>query len=432
MHRTLLLLAALFTGFGLLMLGSGLGSTLLALRMGLEDFSLRESGYVMAAYAIGFVVGPLILPRLIHRIGHIRGFAGLAVLGAIGMLLHVLAISPLTWFLLRMMTGLAIAGLLMLIESWLNFRTVSSDRGRVLSAYMIISYLGFVGGQFFLNLGSPESFELFIIAGILLVAAVIPVSLTRLGEPDRPDPHLPPLRGLWSLSPLGLAAAFTAGLVNTAFTTIGPLYALEIALGVSQIAEFLAIAVFAGLIMQWPLGWLSDRLDRRFLILGAGIGIAITAFLMIMVTLFLPGALLYCVALYGGMAYPLYPLALAHANDMVTTRQSVHMAAALIIAFGLGSIAGPLLATQVMMVSGPWGLFLVISMAGLSIAAFALWRALHGAPTVPVDERSDFLPAGPGLAETTALVDLDPRTETGPAPADPDPDPASSPSPDRG
>ncbi len=405
MTREIRQLAALFVGFGLLMLASGLVNSLLALRMGIEGFPLSATGLVMSAHAFGFLLGPFFVPRLIHRVGHIRLFAMMAAIAAMATLAHPLAIHPAAWLAFRMITGFALAGCAMILESWLNHRTASDMRGRVLGVYMSVNYLGFGAGQFLLLAGEPSGFELFSYSALLFALALLPVAATRIGEPERPEPRLPSFRRLWRLSPLGTAGCFAAGFMGTAFVSTGPLFARARGLETADIAVFMGLAVFAGLAVQIPMGRLSDRIDRRRLIAAVAFSVIAAAVTMILASRLGHWGAIAAAVLYGGVAYTLYPLAVAHANDVVERRETVALSAGLILASGTGATLGPIVATMTMSLIGPEGLFAAIMAMAALLGGFAVWRALE-APPVPDSEKSGFMPMAPA---TPAVVELDPR-----------------------
>lgn len=410
MTREIKQLAALFLGFGLLMLASGLINSLLALRMGIEGFPLGAAGLVMSAHALGFLVAPFVVPRLIHHIGHIRLFAIMAATAAMATLAHPLLVHPAAWLGFRMATGFALGSCAMILESWLNHRTESDRRGRVLGVYMTVNYLGFGAGQFLLLAGRPSGFELFSYAAMLFALALLPIAATRIGEPERPAPHVPSFRRLWRMSPLGTVGCFAAGFIGTAFVSTGPLFARARGLETSEIALFMGLAVIAGLVLQMPMGRLSDRIDRRRLIAAVAFAIVGAAVVMVLATRYGQTVAVGAAALYGAVAYVLYPLAVAHANDVVSRREAVAVSAGLIFASGTGATLGPIVATTAMSLMGPDGLFAAIGTAAALLAGFAVWRALEAAP-VPDSEKSDFMPMAPA---TPVAVELDPRAVTRP------------------
>lgn len=405
MNREIKQLTALFLGFGLLMMASGLINSLLALRMGIEGFALGVSGLVMSAHAFGFLLGPFVIPRLIHRAGHIRLFAMMAALAAMATLAHPLLIHPFAWIVFRMLTGFALAGCAMTLESWLNHRTASDMRGRVLGVYMSVNYLGFGAGQFLLLAGKPAGFELFSYAAMLFALALLPVAATRIGEPERPEPKLPSFHRLWRMSPLGTVGCFAAGFIGTSFVSAGPLFARARGLETSDIAVFMGLAVIAGLALQIPMGKLSDRIDRRRLIAAVAFAIIAAAVVMVLATRLGHWGAIAAAVLYGGVAYVLYPLSVAHANDVVERGDTVAVSAGLILASGTGATLGPVVSTMAMSLVGPDGLFATIAVMAAALGGFAVWRALE-APPVPDSGKSDFMPMAPA---TPAAVELDPR-----------------------
>ncbi len=406
MNRHLRQLTALFLGFGLLMVASGLINSLLALRMGIEGFALASTGLVMSAHAVGFLLGPLLVPRLIHRVGHIRLFAMMAALAAIATLAHPLLIHPVAWLVFRMATGFALAGCAMILESWLNHRTPSEMRGGALGVYMSVNYLGFGLGQFLLLAGKPAGFELFSFAAVAFALALLPVAATRIGEPERPAPHLPSFNRLWRTSPLGTLGCFFAGFIGTAFVATGPLFARGHGLETNDIAIFMGLAVMAGLALQIPVGRLSDRIDRRHLIAVIAFGIVVAAAVMVGAARFGQTAAICAAIFYGGVAYVLYPLSVAHANDLAPG-ESVAVSAGLIFASGTGATLGPIFATIAMSLMGPDGLFAVIGSAAAGLGGFAVWRSLEAPPVADAD-KSGFMPMAP---TTPAAAEMDPRAQ---------------------
>lgn len=405
MTRVIYQLTALFVGFGVLTVGNGLITSLLALRMGIEGFPIETAGLVMSAQSLGFVIGPFLIPRMIHRVGHIRMFAFCAAAASVATLTLPLHLHPVTWLLLRFATGLALSGCTLILESWLNHRALPETRGRVLGVYMVLYYLAFGSAQFLLLTAAPSGFELFSIAAILFAVALLPVAATRLGEPDRPEPHLPSFRRLWRMTPLGTVGCFCAGFMGTAFVAAGPLFARERGLATDEIALFMGAAVMAGLVLQLPLGMLSDRMDRRRLIGTVAALASLAALALGFGSIYGAWATVGAAVIYGGLVYTIYPLVVSHANDVASSRDTVLLSAGLIFACGLGSTTGPLVATLAMSGLGPAGMFVAIAAAGLLLTVFTTWRAVRGEP-VPDTSRTDFVSVPP---TTPAVADLDPR-----------------------
>jgi MFS family permease len=405
MTRAIYQLTVLFLGFGLLTLANGLINSVLVLRMQVEGFALEVSGLVMSAHALGVLIGPFVVPRLLHRTGHIRLFAILAAVISVVTLLHPLLIEVPAWLGLRVVSGFALAGCSMILESWLNHRADHGTRGRVLAVYMIVNYLGFGLGQFLLATGSPASFELFSLAAALFSLALLPIAATRINEPERPEPQVPTFYRLWRLSPLGTVACFAAGFIGMAFIAAGPLFARARGLDLDAIAVFMGVAVISGLVLQLPIGRLSEQMDRRKLIAIVSFVFALLAVAMISASRHGALAATLMVAVYGAVGYTLYPLALTHANDMIEPHETVALSGGLIFASALGSILGPIAATGAMSVIGPDGLFAATALMAGGLGLFAIWRVLEGAPVVEA-ARTGFVAT---VATTPAVAELDPR-----------------------
>jgi MFS family permease len=407
MVQVLPVLAALLGGVGFLVVGNGLLTTLLSVRMGIEEIPSITIGLILSAYSIGFVVGTLTCHRLINQIGHIRAFAALAALASVTVLMHPLIISPLAWGGLRILTGFCLAGLFTISEAWLNARVTSEYRGRILSIYMVVNFSALTLGQLLLKLGDPSAFELFSIVAILYALSLVPVTLTRIGAPAIEASEKVGITRLFSISPLGVVVCFGAGLVNAAFFGMGPVFAQELGMEIDSVATFMAVAIFSGLLLQWPVGWLSDYFDRRHVMLWMCAGVSLSAIGVGFAHQYPNAVLLSLVAVYGGLAFTLYGQAVSHANDYADPSQLVSVSAGLLLAYGIGAILGPILASSTMLVMGPQGLFIFIGAAAAAQAAFIVYRMVRRDP-LPIDEQSPFSPV---LATTPVAAELDPRGE---------------------
>ena len=248
------------------MLGDGLQATLLGVRASLERFPTAVTGVVMSAFYFGLLVGAVYTPRIVGRVGHVRVFGALASIASSAILLHSLFVTPLVWGTLRLVSGVCFAGLYVVTESWLNDRVSNETRGQLLSLYMIVTYLGVAGGQLLLNLADPNGFVLFIISSVLISIALVPLLLSAGPEPRFGKLQVIGMRELLSISPLGVAGTITAGMAMGALFGIGPVYAEQSGLGIRDISLFMTAPVVGCLLLQWPVGHLSDRLDRRAVI----------------------------------------------------------------------------------------------------------------------------------------------------------------------
>ena len=400
--------AALLVGVALLMLGNGLFLTLVPLRADLEGFGASWIGAIGAAYSVGFVLGCYLVPPLVARVGHIRVYAAIAALGAIVPLMHLLALTPAAWILFRIVIGLCISGLYMVIESWLNAASTRRNRGTVFSAYVAIHLAAVTAGQYLLLLDTPSSSKLFSMATILFALAVIPVCLTRAPSPPLPVKAQPDLRRLWRNSQVALVGCFTNGMANGAIWSLAPVYAKSLGLSVTGIAIFVSIAIIGGAAVQYPLGRLSDRLpDRRWLI-AVLCAIASLAGFALLAAAGLPVPVVYAAYfLFGAAAFSIYGFSVAHANDHAEPGDFVEIMAGLLVIFGVGAVAGPLIAAVLMETLGSSGLFLFTSVVHGAVALWTFWRMRQRDPIAPED-REDYVP----MCRTSPnIFAFDPRGE---------------------
>ena len=382
---------ALLLGIALIMLGNGLQNTLLGVRATLEGFGTGTTGLVMTAYFAGFVAGSVIVPRLLANVGHVRVFAALASLASGATLVHTVFVTPLSWGLIRIATGFCFAGLYVVAESWINEAATNKTRGQLLSIYMIMVLGGTGSGQLLMNLWDPRGFELFVLVSVLISFALIPITLSVGRAPPFEAPESIGIRALFRASPLGVAGAFLIGIAHSALYSMGPVFAIEIGLNVERVALFIAGALFGGLVLQWPIGWLSDRFDRRRVIVAVA-WVAATASIVAGVGGIDSYAMLIAsTTLLGGMSMPLYSLCGAHTNDHLTPRQIVAASATLVLVGGIGLTMGPLLAAVLMQAAGSQGIFWLLTLVHACIGAYGLYRMMRREP-VPLDEQRSYDP----------------------------------------
>jgi MFS family permease len=365
---------ALLLGAALIMTGNGLLGTLLGVRAELEGFPKTVTGLVMSCYYIGFLAGSLLVPRAVQRVGHIRVFAALASLVAAAALVHALFVNPPVWGLMRMVTGFSYAGLYVVGESWLNDRSSNENRGQLLSVYMVIQFAGVTLGQLLLNAADPAGFELFSMVAILLALAVPTMLLTASRAPSFEAPAPMRLKQLFRISPLGVLGCFGVGLAHSAFFGMGAVYAKSTGLSVSQVAYFMTAAIIGGVAAQWPVGHLSDRVDRRSIIVVASLLAAAASLAAVLLPAGHPWALLGLVCVLGAATLPLYSLVVAHTNDFLKPAEMVGASSSLMLTFGLGAVAGPAIAGAAMTAIGPVGFFVYLVAAHAVIALIALYR----------------------------------------------------------
>jgi MFS family permease len=373
---TLATLLALLLGFGLMQMGNTLQGTLLSVRGQIESFSPAQIGAVGAGLWVGIVVGSLYSGKLILRVGHIRAFLALGAIASTAPLLHLLVMDPIAWMGARALTGFCFAGLFIVVESWLNSAATGETRGQILSVYAMTGLLAGIIGQLLLSATDTAGFRPFCVVAIIIALALVPIALTRAVAPTHEGGGARiNLIGLYRQSPFGLVAASLCGVTTSAFFTLGPILAQRRGLDTGGIAVFMASGTLGGFLMAWPLGWLSDRLDRRLVIIGAAITAAVTLGVMIALV---PGEatrwLLYlCAAIFGGTTIPTYSVVMAHVNDAVGEGEFVAASGGLLIMQGVGAVAGPLIAGFAMSASELGFAYTVIA-TQLLMAAFGLYR----------------------------------------------------------
>lgn len=380
----------LFLGVLVMMIGNGLQGSLIGVRASLEAFPTRTIGFIIAAYYVGFLVGAFSVQRVLMSVGHIRVFAAMASLASAAVLVKGLFVNPTTWIFLRTVTGFAMAGLYITSESWLNARATNANRGRLMGLYMVMSMGGVSIGQALLGLGDPLDIDLFVFASIAVSLALVPLALARVPPPEFGVPRSINPATLIRLAPLGVVAGFLTGVSNGGFSGMITVYATDVGLPISRIGLLAAAGVLGGVVLQIPLGHLSDLVPRRRVILAA----ATTAVLAAAWGASLePGSWMMYVAvfIYGGINYPMYSLAISHINDVLDRDQMIGAASAFMFLFGVGAILGPIITASAMNRMGPVGYFWTIGLYYLPVAAYALWRIVTSA--APAQSQFISLPA---------------------------------------
>lgn len=337
-------LAALLAGTALLLAGSGLLGTLLAVRGRIEGYDDQVMGLVMSAYFAGFFLGTYAAPGLIQRIGHIRAFAAYAALCAATVLLHPILVSPWAWGLLRLATGLSLVGLYTVIESWLNVQAPNDQRSQVFSIYMAVSLLALAGGQWLLGAAAPDGFVLFSVVAILICLAALPVTTSRMTQPELPQVPRLALRALFQAAPAATLGALLGGLTLGSFWGLAAIFATRIGLDVTGVALVVSVTILGGAALQLPIGRLSDRGDRRTALVVICLLAAAAA-----VGTMLPGGQaglpLYALCfVFGGLTFAIYPLCMAHLLDHLEPSDTLSAGSSLLLLNGVGSAIGPALA----------------------------------------------------------------------------------------
>ena len=393
---------ALLLGFGILMLGDGLQSTLLAVRADQEGFSATTTGLIMSSFYLGFLSGSILTPKIMVKVGHIRVFAALAALASASVLVHAVFIEISVWISLRLVSGFCFAGLYVVAESWLNDRATNESRGKLLSLYMVATYLGIGVGQLFLNLADPGDYPLFILTSVLISIAVVPLLLSASNSPGFSESVNIKLKELYKLSPLGVVSMFIEGLVTATFFALGPLYGQRLGMSLQEISYFMAVAVLGVIIFQWPIGALSDKFDRRLMLTIVSFLTTAAAYVCIFAAEESTMMLFIAVGIFAGLSLPLYSVCIAHTNDNLEPRQMIAASGALVLVGGIGAITGPILVASLMDLFGNNAFFWFMGGAHGITGLFALYRMTRRA-SKPLDKQGSVTPTS--LHPSSAVIE---------------------------
>ncbi|WP_161599940.1 MFS transporter [Pseudomonas sp. MPC6] len=394
----------MFFGLGIIGVCIGAQGSLLGIRAELEGFDIRVTGLLMSAYYVGFLLGSLRAPKILQRVGHIRAFAALTALASITILVHSLIIDPWTWGLMRLLTGFAVSAIYVVAESWLNQAANNRSRGQLLSIYMVTMLAGLSSGQFLLKLADPASFELFTLISVLISLAAIPILITATPMPSFEAARPVSIKALYHLAPTGLIGSF---LINTCYAMVlgmGAVYASKLGMQVDEISLFMAVLVVGGMLLQWPLGKLSDRMDRRSVICAAAFAALLFALVSGQTGFAADNRHLLLALLFGGCCFPLLALYLALTNDELTSDQAVGASSTLLLVGGIGATLGPFMISLTMERWGAPGFFWCLAAMSALMAGHAFYRRLID-PLPAAGEPSSFQmqapsPVGSGLMKS--------------------------------
>jgi MFS family permease len=384
-------IATLLVGTSTLILGYGLLITLLPIRAKIEAFSTTMVGVMGGVYFAGFALGCLIGPVVVKRVGHIRAFAGFAAMAAVLVLLHPMALDPLVWSALRALTGICMAVLFLVIESWLNEQSSNEIRGRVLSIYIIVTNLVTMGGQLMVNLSDPAGPALFTLAAILVCLSLVPLSLTPTAAPKPIAEARLQISRLFHHSPSGFIGCFAFGLADGAFWSLAPVFAQGRGFPVADITFVMSLFVVGGSISQWPLGRYSDKVDRRWVIAFACAGSVCTAGALAWLDLDQRWLAYALACAHGAFMLPIYPLLLAHANDYAPNELLVETSSGLLLLYAVGAALGPLAAAPIMERHGAGALFLFIA-AELGLLLLYILYRISRRHLTEAEDRVEFYP----------------------------------------
>jgi MFS family permease len=386
--RLIISFAALFLSVILLQLSTGGVGPLDAISGITLGFTKEQIGLLGSAHFLGFFIGCWWAPRLMGSVGHSRAFAVCTALGAMGLIGHTLTSNPFAWAALRIASGLCVAGCYTVIEAWLNSKVTNENRGRATGTYRIVDMGSSLAAQLVISVLEPAYYVSYNLLAILCCAALLPLTLSRASQPETPKaPRLRP-KLAWRCSPLAVAGVIVAALSSASFRMVGPVYGQEVGLAVDQIAFFLAAFVLGGALAQYPMGWLADKYDRRWVL----IWLSVAAVASCGVTMAASGAgmagVMLAATLFGFTTFPIFSVSAAHANDFATSEQRVELSAALMFFYALGAIASPYVSSALIDTFGPPALFAYVAAGHVLLIVFGLSR-MQVRPTP--EERTNYV-----------------------------------------
>ena len=407
----------LFLGVSMIVLAYGFQGSLLGVRAVQEKFSLTSIGFMMSGYFVGYFLGAKYITTIISRVGHIRAFAAFASIASAAILAHSIFVNPLTWFFLRLFTGVSMVSIYTITESWLNDRSSNKNRGSVLSLYMLIIYASMGIGMFLLNFSSPQNFEPFILISLLMSMALIPILMSKRKAPTFKKIQGMSLKELYETSPLGVFGAFNYGLVQAALFTMLAVYAASMNFSIFEISIVTFLLSISGAISQWPIGKLSDMFDRRLVLIYSTFAAAFFGLCAIFSAgqMYLPDGLASSkfwfyifVILFAVVSLPMFAIILAYTNDYIPKEKFVVAGAGLQTAFGLGAMSGPFLCSMLMSLVGPNGFWMFLIFFHTVIGLFGVYR-MRVRKRVEENPDSSFTPMPESI--TPVGMELNPQTE---------------------
>lgn len=413
LRQQLRAVSSLLTTMALIGLCVGMTSTLLSLRATLEGFATMTTAVIMSAYFIGYLFGATRAPKDIRRVGYIRAFGGLTAIASISVLIQSMWVDPVVWFITRFMSGFALSAMFVIAESWLNTMADNKSRGAMLSVYLVLVYAGLIAGQLILGFADPSTYVPFIIIALLLNLSLIPILATISAEPSSESPRKVPIRFLLKQAPLGVAAAFTIQACYAMFYGIGPVYATYIGLSVSQVTLFMAAFLFGGMLFQSPIGLLSDKVDRRWVLAGVTAAGSLTALVLSQLDGTTPYLIFFFMAVLGGCLLPVYSLAMAHTNDYLETDQMLGATGSIIKISGVGAILGAPSVAALMQFGAVDFFFILMATLSASICVYSIYRTTRRAKATDQMHTSftSLAPAATSAEVMTTMVEADSTEE---------------------
>lgn len=415
-------LSSLLSGVGLLVVGTGLLFSAIGAQAGLADFPVLVTGLINSAYFAGFVFGTYACPEIIRRVGHIRAFAAMASVASTLPILHALWLNPWFWGSLRFVTGMCLVGLYIVVESWLNVVAHSAQRGKVFAAYMAVSGIAMALGQWLILVGDRFGFVPFAMVSILFSFALLPITLTPVDEPEPTAAPKLSLLTLFATSPIGVIGSVASGLLSGAFYSLGHVFGQRVGLSDAGMATFMAATILGGAAFQWPVGHLSDRHDRRWVLFGVCLTGAAVALIGFFLALGSEASLIGLGVIYGGLTFTIYGLSVAHVNDLIDRERVLEVTGGLLLLHGVGATLGPTLAGGLMDWAGPGSLLLYFT-GVLVLLALGVWRFIRSKPLNRGEpgHKADYVVMGSGSQAVLALDPRSPDTDTTPPHSPPSP-----------
>ena len=378
----------LFLGILFIGLGNGLQGTLSSWRADFEGFSVLTTGLIMSGYFIGQLVSSILAPKQIKKTGQIRTYAAYASIASTAILIQILFIEPPVWFVARFLSGFCIAGIMIIVEGWLNSISSNENRGQIFSIHMIVVWTGLALGQGLFAVDDPSGVSLFLLASILLSVSLIPILLTEIKAPESDVQESLGLRALWKASPAGVATIGLSGLASAGFFGVGTIYAVKAGLSVSETALFMTLFIGFGAVSQWPLGWLSDKIDRRKVILLCCASVICICIILTSFE-FTSKILLILSALVGACTLPLYSLGVAQANDRLEPKQMISASGTIVLVFSVFAALGPLTMSYFLELFEMFGFMLYMGIVHLVIAVTVIIMMMIN-KNVDESEQTDF------------------------------------------
>lgn len=398
----------LFVGMVLLMVSNGLLSTILTIRAQEIGFNETTIGLVQSGYPIGFILSCFITPIMINHSGHVRVFAALVSIASTSALIHLITNDPVSWGAMRILSGFCFSGIYIVAESWLNSLADNKNRGSLLSSYFVVQTAGYMAGQLMIGLSAPGDITLFIFISVLLSVSLVPILIAATTQPSLEEPQRVTLVELFNISPMAVIGGFFIGIANGGLAFVTAIYARKVGLSVSETGYLLAASTLGGLLLQFPLGKLSDLFDRRIIIVGASLVNGLVCFVMVYIgtphlyPLFLFGGFL----IMGGFTLPVYSICMAHMNDYLKPQQMVAASSTLVLVFSTGMVIGPIGGAFALDRFGGTGMYVFYALVALVLAGTGIQR-LVASDKGEVDDKDAIVPITPTITPEATQMHVD-------------------------